>query len=216
MKDISDMSFNRNDLRSMYPDKVKQSVMATGGGTIAPQRPKKDTKMDDKNGFKITGKGYSTDRQTDQGASNVSSPQSSSRPLSGTTSNSEDIVELGEPIGSFQLPTEAMELLQNVMQVNKDLEEQVVALRLRIDVEQKNQETEKKKVVHEKDRALKVKDHEISELTESISVRDYRIKHLNKEKEEQSQQLLEKIDEITELKSLVEQTEDYAKDLNKK
>ncbi|VDI43878.1 Hypothetical predicted protein, partial [Mytilus galloprovincialis] len=195
---------------------VKQSVMATGGGTIAPQRPKKDTKMDDKNGFKITGKGYSTDRQTDQGASNVSSPQSSSRPLSGTTSNSEDIVELGEPIGSFQLPTEAMELLQNVMQVNKDLEEQVVALRLRIDVEQKNQETEKKKVVHEKDRALKVKDHEISELTESISVRDYRIKHLNKEKEEQSQQLLEKIDEITELKSLVEQTEDYAKDLNKK
>lgn len=102
------------------------------------------------------------------------------------------------------------------MRVNKDLEEQVMALRIRIDVEQKNQETERKKLGQDKDRCLRVKDHEINELTESISVRDYRIKHLNKEKEEQSQQLLEKIDEITELKTLVEQTEDYAKELNKK
>lgn len=166
--------------------------------------------------FKVTGKGYSTERQSDNDASQLSSPMSSSRPLSGTTSNSDDIGEFGEPLGTFQLPPEAMELLQNVIRVNKDLEEQVVALRLRIDVEQKNQEAERKKAIQEKDKHLKVKDHEINELTESISVRDYRIKHLNKEKEEQSQQLLEKIEEIKELKSLVEQTEDYAKELNKK
>ena len=27
MKDISDMSFNRNDLRSMYPDKVRAKIV---------------------------------------------------------------------------------------------------------------------------------------------------------------------------------------------
>lgn len=190
--------------------------MATSGGALTPHRLKKDTKMDDKNSFKITGKGYNSDKHTEQGACNAQSPQTSSRPMSGSTSQSEDFGDLGEPVGSFQMPPEAMELLQNVMRVNKDLEEQVVALRIRIDVEQKNQETERKKLGQDKDRCLKAKDHEINELTESISVRDYRIKHLNKEKEEQSQQLLDKIDEIAELKSLVEQTEDYAKELNKK
>jgi chromosome segregation ATPase len=172
--------------------------------------------QEDKNPFKVTGKGYTKDQQPRNDPSNLSSPQSSSRPLSRTTTDSDDICEFGEPLGSFQLPTEAMELLQNVMRVNKDLDEQVVALRLRIDVEQKNQEAERKKTIQEKDRHLKVKEHEIGELTESISVRDYRIRHLNKEKEEQSQELLEKIDEIAELKCLVEQTEGYAKDLNKK
>ena len=181
--------------------------MASGGGTLATNRSNKESKMEDKNPFKVTGKGYTKDQQPRNDPSNLSSPQSSSRPLSRTTTDSDDICEFGEPLGSFQLPTEAMELLQNVMRVNKDLDEQVVALRLRIDVEQKNQEAERKKAIQEKDRHLKVKEHEIGELTESISVRDYRIRHLNKEKEEQSQELLEKIDEIAELKCLVEQTE---------
>jgi len=143
-------------------------------------------------------------------SSEVSTPYSTSRPTSS------DINDPGEPFGSFKLPPEALGLLENVITVNRNLEHQIEALRIRIDVDQKQYGLEKKKLLQDQEKKLFKKEGEIEELKDSLVNRDERIRTLAQEKEDQDRQISEKMGEIHELRDLVQQTEDYADKLSTK
>lgn len=142
--------------------------------------------------------------------STLSSPLSSSRPSTGNTNDP------GEPIGAFSVPPEAIGVLETVINLNKTLEHQIEALRIRIDVAAKQHEQEKKMILTEKEKEIQKKEMEITELRGSVTNREERIDVLVNEKDDQDQQISDKMDEISSLRELVQQTEDYADRLSKK
>ncbi|XP_033738230.1 chromosome partition protein Smc-like isoform X2 [Pecten maximus] len=186
------------------------------GGQVMPSRP--DLSMDQTrdNELGIQGQGMTTRvpeieiTTHSMSQSTLSTPTSSSRPSTG------ELTDPGEPLGAFSVPPEAVGVLETVININKTLEHQIDTLRIRIDVEAKHHEQEKKKMITEKERALQQKEAEIAELRGSITNREGRIDVLVKEREEQDLQISAKMDEISGLRDLVQQTEDYADQLTKK
>ena len=144
----------------------------------------------------------------------VSSPPSSSRPS--TTSTTGHSTDMGEPVGALQLPPEAMGVLETVINMNRSLEHQIDALRLKIDVDAKQYDGEKKKISQEKEKQIKFKQTEIDILKSTVKDRESKIKSLEVENEEKDLALQEKLDEILDLKTSVVQTEEYAEKLTKK
>ena len=67
---------------------------------------------------------------------------SASRPSSSTASG-----DTGDAIGSFSMPPEAVGVLETVINLNKALEQQIDALRIRLTVEAKNHDTERTKIL---------------------------------------------------------------------
>lgn len=190
--------------------------MAASGATIMPQKAnqKKEAKLG------IEGKSLSTSPRPPEKDSmaavsiEISSPPSSSRPSSGSTGNTS--VDFGEPVGSLQLPPGAMGVLETVINMNRTLETQIDALRLKIDVDAKHTENEKKKITTEKDKVIRSKETEIELLKTTVKDREIKIKQLQSATEERDSQILSKIEEIDELRTLVMETEDYAEELSKK
>ncbi|XP_061182488.1 chromosome partition protein Smc-like [Saccostrea echinata] len=190
--------------------------MAASGGTIMPQKTgqKDDMKLG------IEGKSLSAsprppEKETMGGVSiEVTSPPSSSRPSSGSTGNTS--TDFGEPVGSLQLPPEAMGVLETVINMNRTLETQIDALRLKIDVDAKHSENEKKKIITDKEKVIRGKQTEIELLKTAVRDREHKIKELENVKEERDSQILSKIEEIDELRTLVTETEDYAEELSRK
>ncbi|XP_067679528.1 ELKS/Rab6-interacting/CAST family member 1-like isoform X2 [Haliotis asinina] len=107
-------------------------------------------------------------------------------------------------------PGEAFSVLQSVITMNKALEGQIDALRLRLDVEAKHHASENERIVHEKTREVEQKEEEISELKDSLVNRDERINVLVKCTGEKDRIIKEKSLELNDLKKLVKQTEEYA------
>lgn len=191
--------------------------MSASGGTVMPQLTDKslETGRDDsKFQFGIEGKALAASKADEhlQAPSEASSNPPSSRASSESAS---EMTESLEHLGSFQMPPEAVGVLQTVINMNKTLEQQIEALRVRLDVEAKHHRNDRLKVVEEKEKLLQEKEKEIETLKDSLVNRDGRISNLVKQNDEQTLKLEEKLEEINELKDLVEQTETYANKLNK-
>ncbi|XP_046355336.2 ELKS/Rab6-interacting/CAST family member 1-like isoform X1 [Haliotis rufescens] len=107
-------------------------------------------------------------------------------------------------------PGDAFNVLQSVITMNKALEGQIDALRLRLDVEAKHHTTENERIVKEKTREIEKKEDEIGSLKDSLINRDERIGVLVKCSGEKDKIIKEKSGELNELKKLVKQTEEYA------
>nr|KAG5702194.1 hypothetical protein BaRGS_033906 [Batillaria attramentaria] len=110
---------------------------------------------------------------------------------------------------------EAYTMLQGVVSMNKVLEGQIEALRLRLQVEEKQHKDDKGKLTKEKDAVIKGKETEIEDLKDSLVNREERIQTLVRASEEKDRTIQSKVSEIDELKKLVKQTEDYAHKLHK-
>ncbi|XP_021372211.1 uncharacterized protein LOC110462549 [Mizuhopecten yessoensis] len=187
------------------------------GGQVMPSRPdlSMDHTRDDELG--IQGKGMASRVPEIEITTHTLSPQSSlSTPISTSRPSTGEMTDPGEPLGAFNVPPEAIGVLETVINLNKTLEHQIETLRIRIDVESKQHEQEKKKMLTEKERALREKEAEIAELRGSVTNREERIDVLIQEKDDQDQQISDKMDEINGLRDLVQQTEDYADKLSKK
>ena len=100
--------------------------------------------------------------------------------------------------------------------MNKALEQQIEALRLRLNVEAKHHDSEKQKIISDKEKELGKKEKEVDDLKDSLVHRDDKITGLVKEKEQKDRELHEKVQEIENLKKLMQETETYADALNKK
>ena len=154
----------------------------------------------------------SQDNNSLQVPSSDSTP-STSRPSSTNTSSYTDS---GEAISSFKMAPEAVGVLESVINMNKALESQIDALRLRLNVEAKHHDSEKQKIISDKEQELTKKEREVDDLKDSLVHRDDRITGLVKESEQKDRELQEKVQEIDNLKKLMKETETYADALNKK
>lgn len=184
--------------------------MATGG-TVMPRGDKVDRDQ-----LGIQGQGLMTARSQDSNSLQVPSSESTpstSRPSSTGTSSYTDS---GEAIGSFKMPQEAVGVLESVINMNKALEQQIDALRLRLNVEARHHDSEKQKIISEKDKELDKKEKEVEDLRDSLVHRDDRISGLVKEGELKDKELSEKVQEISNLKKLMKETETFADVLHKK
>jgi len=114
------------------------------------------------------------------------------------------------------MPPEAVNVLETVIGMNKALEQQIDALRMRLGVEAKNFEQEKYKIVQKKEKELNKKEDEINDLKDSLVNRDDRISTLVREGNQKDHHIREKEQEIKDLRDLVKQTEDYAEQLQKR
>ncbi|XP_045160428.2 chromosome partition protein Smc-like isoform X2 [Mercenaria mercenaria] len=185
------------------------SAMATGGTVMAPG-DKIDSSRDK---LGIQGHGLMTTCSHD-GSLGVPSSEPSpsvSRPSTATSGDSP-----AEGISSISMPPEAVGVLETVINMNKALEQQIDALRMRLTVEAKNHDTEKYKIIKEKERELDKKEDEIIDLKDSLVHRDERVTVLVKEGHEKDFQIQQKEKEINDLKELVKQTEGYAEQLQKR
>ena len=95
------------------------------------------------------------------------------------------------------------------------LEGQIEALRLRLQVEDKQHREEKGRLRKEKDAVISAKESEIEDLKDSLVNRDDRIQTLVLASEEKDRTIESKVSEIDELKKMVKQTEVYAHKLHK-
>lgn len=184
--------------------------MATGGAVMS-----RGDKVD-RDQLGIQGQGLMTSRSQDNNSLQVPSSESTpstSRPSSTGTSS---YTESGEAIGSFKMPPEAVGVLESVINMNKALEQQIEALRLRLNVETKHHESEKQKILGEKEKELNVKEKEVDDLRDSLVHREERISGLVKESEQKDRELQEKVQEISNLKKLMKETETFADALHKK
>ncbi|XP_041358244.1 golgin IMH1-like [Gigantopelta aegis] len=110
---------------------------------------------------------------------------------------------------------DAYNVVQSVISMNRALEGQIDALRLRLDIEDKHHTSEKEKIRQEKEQEIGTKEQQIEELRDSMTNRDERISLLVKAGNEKDNVIQEKINELNELKKLVGQSEDYANNLKK-
>ena len=110
---------------------------------------------------------------------------------------------------------DAYNVVQSVMSMNRNLEGQIDALRLRLDIEDKHHTNEKEKIRQDKNQEIGVKEQQIEELKDSMTNRDERIALLVKAGSEKDNIIQEKINELNELRKLVSQSEDYANNLRK-
>ncbi|XP_076462849.1 uncharacterized protein LOC143295160 [Babylonia areolata] len=110
---------------------------------------------------------------------------------------------------------EADSMLQGVVSMNKILEGQIEALRLRLQVEEKQHRDDKNKLRQEKDTVIRSKESEIDDLRESLVNREERIHTLLRASQEKDLTIQDKVSEIEELKKMVRQTEDYAHKLHR-
>lgn len=122
---------------------------------------------------------------------------------------------LENAISSFTMPPEAVSVLESVIGMNKALEQQIDALRMRLTVETKNHDNELQKVKSQNETDLEKKEDEINDLKDSLVNRETRISRLVREGNEKEFQIKQKEKEIDDLKDLVKQTEDYADQLQK-
>lgn len=136
---------------------------------------------------------------------------SASRPSTATSGESP-----GEGISSISMPPEAVGVLETVINMNKALEQQIDALRMRLTVEAKNHDTEKHNIIKEKEREIDKKEDEINELKDSLVRRDERVNMLVRDGHDKDYQIQQKEKEISDLKELVKQTEGYAEQLQKR
>ena len=163
--------------------------------------------------FGIQGQGLITNRPQDGSLSVPSSDKShSSRPSSSSGASSDAI----EAFGSISMPQQAVDVLETVMNMNKALEQQIDTLRIRLNVESKNFESERHKIVQEKEKELTVKESEIETLKETLVTKDDKISALVKEGHHKDLQIQRKEKEISDLKELVKSAEDYAEQLQKR
>lgn len=160
----------------------------------------------------IQGQSLMSSRSTDGSLSVPSSDVSptGSRPSTATSGGQPD-----NAFGSISMPPEAVGVLETVIGMNKALEQQIDALRMRLTVEAKNHDTERSKIVHEKEKELNKKESEIGDLKDSLGRREERITDLERENRTKTVQIEQKEKEIGDLKALVQQTEEYTKELQK-
>lgn len=121
-----------------------------------------------------------------------------------------------EGISSISMPPEAVGVLETVINMNKALEQQIDALRMRLTVEAKNHDSEKQNIIKEKQKELEKKEDYINELKDSLVRRDERVNILVREGHDKDFQIQQKEKELIELKELVKQTEGYAEQLQKR
>lgn len=159
----------------------------------------------------IQGQGLLTGRSQDgsHGLPSTEPSPSVSRPSTASGDSLENA------ISSFTMPPEAVSVLESVISMNKALEQQIDALRMRLTVEAKNHDNELQKVKTENSTELEKKEDEINDLKDSLVNRETRISRLVKEGNEKEFQIKQKEKEIDDLKDLVKQTEDYADQLQK-
>ena len=159
----------------------------------------------------IQGQGLLTGRSQDGslGPSSTDPSPSVSRPSTASGDGP------GDPISSFSMPPEAVTVIESVIHMNKTLEQQIDALRMRLSVESKNHGGEVYKLKRQKDEELNKKEDEINDLKDSIVHRDDRITGLVREGNDKEFQINKKEKEINDLKDLVKQTEHYADQLQK-
>ncbi|KAK3090495.1 hypothetical protein FSP39_012297 [Pinctada imbricata] len=109
-----------------------------------------------------------------------------------------------------------MGILETVVNMNRTFGHQIEALRLKIDVDAKQYDMERKKIAQDKDKQMKVKETEIEILKATVRDRDGKIKELEVQKEERDLEIQYKLNEIQDLRIVVEQTEVHASKLTKK
>ncbi|KAL5016674.1 hypothetical protein ScPMuIL_006263 [Solemya velum] len=192
----------------------------TSGGTIM-QRPEKAVELgreDSQCNLGIKGHSIVTPRLSERVDATFLEPAEEMSPPSiglfreSTGSSSEH----GEPIGTIEMPEEGVAVLQTVMNMNKMLEHQIDALRLRIDVESKHHGEEKDRILRDKKDKIESKEEQIKELREVVTKKEEKIQTLAKEKESQDIAIRTKLEEIGDLRHLVKQTEEYAERLQKR
>lgn len=119
-------------------------------------------------------------------------------------SDDDDSTESSEP---------AVGIVETVVGVNQILQQQIEALRLRIDFEEKQHTSSMSKVAAETERQVKKRDSEIDDLKDNVSKRDRHIDELLDEHRAKDKLMKSRSSEIEALKLVVTQTEKYAKDM---
>ncbi|XP_052264745.1 putative leucine-rich repeat-containing protein DDB_G0290503 isoform X2 [Dreissena polymorpha] len=197
-----------NALRTAHEILFRRNGMASGGVVMAPV-DRLDASRDK---LGIQGQGLMTTRSQDSSVNLTTGEPSpnASRPSTATSGDQ------SEAFGSFSMPAEAVNVLETVINMNKALEQQIDALRMRLTVESKNHDSEKYKIIKEKEKQINKKEEEINDLKDSLVNRDERIGSLVKEGHQKDEHIKEKEQEIIDLKDLVKQTEDYAEQLKKR
>ncbi|KAK3591248.1 hypothetical protein CHS0354_010614 [Potamilus streckersoni] len=195
--------------------------MASGGTVLATRMDESlETPRDsDKfHGLGIKGQSLHTKSSDKDGASRALTPDLASLPAASRPSSTgaTSIGQESETLGSFKMPPEAVSVLETVINMNKTLEQQIDALRIRLNVESKQHDTERRKIIGEKDKELNKKESEVQDLRDSLLKREDRIKVLVGKCDEKDRYIEERVQEINGLKALVKQTEDYANELQKK
>lgn len=148
--------------------------------------------------------------------SSLSVPSSDASPSASRPSTATSGESPAEGISSISMPPEAVGVLETVINMNKALEQQIDALRMRLTVESKNHDAEKRNIIQEKEKALDKKEEEINDLKDSLVRREDRISALAKDGVQKDTAILQKEKEIVQLKDLVKQTESYAEQLQKR
>ncbi|KAL4236728.1 hypothetical protein ACF0H5_005112 [Mactra antiquata] len=187
----------------------KRIGMATGGTIMAPG-DKLNTSRDK---LGIQGQSLLTSRSQD---GSLSVPSSEASPTVSRPSTATSVESPVDGISSISMPPEAVGVLETVINMNKALEQQIEALRMRLTVESKNHDAEKTHIIHEKEKVLNKKEDEINDLKDSLVRREERISALSKEGIQKDTTIMQKEKEIVQLKDLVKQTEGYAEQLQKR
>ncbi|KAJ8306479.1 hypothetical protein KUTeg_017024 [Tegillarca granosa] len=106
-------------------------------------------------------------------------------------------------------------LIEQLLELNKNLEQQIDTLRLRLEVDAKHHEEAKKVVVSENDHKLKQKDKEIETLKDEVKKKGERIDRLTIDNEEKDKEISELQRQIQEMKKEVENAQMSAGDLRR-
>lgn len=159
----------------------------------------------------IQGQGLLTGRSQD-GSLGPPSTEPSPSPSRPSTASGDSP---GGALGTITMPPEAVNVIESVISMNKTLEQQIDALRMRLTVEAKNHDSELHKMKQKKDDELNKKEEEINDLKDSLVSREDRITTLVREGNEKEFQIKQKEKEINDLKELVKQTEHYTNQLQK-
>ncbi|KAL5016673.1 hypothetical protein ScPMuIL_006262 [Solemya velum] len=106
-------------------------------------------------------------------------------------------------------------LSSQLMEMNRTLEMQIEALRLRLDFDAKHHENEKAAIVAERDSQVKEKDDEIEALRDLLLSKDEKLQNILRETQSKSENILEMQMQVDELRNDVNYAKDYSTELQK-